>query len=289
MNMDIEMNPGPNNTQRGLAMAHLNIQSVYMVSITQNPRVKLDDVISTLVIDREVDVICMSETWLHDQIKNDKIMIPGFQEPIRRDRIDRTGGGVCAYISENITCERLDRYEPQGIDLIWVQLSLQSKKVILGVCYTPPGQNRDEVEQFLEQFQNSLEQISALLPESIIIMGDLNDKCLTWDSVHTNSELKNDLFDIVNLHDMTQLIDKPTHVITTPGGGISENILDLIITDSPGYVKSVELLPPLGSHHATLFMEFEITYHRDKSYTRHVWDYGKGNYNLLNVTINRHP
>jgi endonuclease/exonuclease/phosphatase family metal-dependent hydrolase len=135
------------------------------------------------------------------------------------------------------------------------------------VCYRPPGQNCEEVERFLEQFQASLSLITALSPESVIIIGDLNDKCLPWNSVH--SELKNDLYDIVNLFDMTQLINMPTHITTTPEY-TSEYILDLIITDSPGYVKTVHVLPPLGSHHATLYLEFEICYPRDKSYLRHV-------------------
>jgi hypothetical protein len=88
---------------------------------------------------------------------------------------------------------------------------------------------------------------------------------------------------------MVQLINQPTHTATTPSGTITENVLDLIITDSPGYVKSVDVLPPLGSHHATLYLEFSITYPRDKTYIRHIWDYDKGDYDRLNSSISRYP
>jgi hypothetical protein len=120
-------------------------------------------------------------------------------------------------------------------------------------------------------------------------MGDFNDRRTTWDSNHVLSDLKNDFHDLVNMTDMVQLINEPTHFVPNDEGGFTESLLDLIITDSPGYVNSFELLPPLGSKHATLYMEFKVKYPRDKCYMRHVWDYEKGNYNLLNMAIARHP
>jgi hypothetical protein len=65
--MDVERNPGPITQHKGLSMVHLNIQSLYMTSVTSH-RVKLDEVITTFAVEKEVDFICMSETWLHDQI-----------------------------------------------------------------------------------------------------------------------------------------------------------------------------------------------------------------------------
>jgi hypothetical protein len=260
-----------------------------MTSITNHQRVKLDEIISTYAVGMEVYIICLSETWLHADISNDKIMIPSYQEPIRRDRNDRRGGGVCTYISDNIVCNRLDDYEPADIDLMWVELSLQNKKVILGIGYRPPRQSREEVESFIVQFRTSLNSIIARSPESIILMGDFNDRCVTWDSSHELSDLGYDLYDLVNVSDMVQLVGEPTHFTPQPDGSITESCIDIIITDSPGYVKQVNILPPLGSKHATVFLEFQITYPRDKSYMRKVWDYSKGNFNLLNVAINRHP
>jgi hypothetical protein len=82
---------------------------------------------------------------------------------------------------------------------------------------------------------------------------------------------------------MVQLVNEPTHIVDN-----TANIVDIIITDSPGYVKSIDLLPPLGSRHASVYLEFEITYPRDKSFKRHIWSYDKGNYDLLNVAIGRY-
>jgi hypothetical protein len=170
---------------------------------------------------------------------------------------------------------------------MWIELSLQKKKVVIGVGYRPPRQSLEEVENFLDHFQTSLTAIMARAPESIIVMGDFNDRCTTWDSVHELSNLKNDFFDMINVSDMVQLINEPTHW-ATHANGVTESLLDLIITDSPGYVIKSEVLPPLCSNHATLYLEFKISYPRNKSYVRHVWDYEKGNYANLNLAISGH-
>ena len=191
---------------------------------------------------------------------------------------------VCAYVTENIVCERLTDLEPPGIELIWLELKVQLKKVIVGICYRAPRQNREEADHFLELLHTSITNVIARGAESIVLLGDFNDTCTTWDSNHVHSELRNGLFDMVNIFDMVQLVHEPTYILNQ-----SANILDIVITDSPGYVKSIDVLPPLGSHHAALYVEFQITYPRDKNYSRHVWDYSKGNYDLLNLSINSYP
>jgi exonuclease III len=261
--MDVEVNPGPGTPTKSFSLVHMNIQSLYMTSVPNYPRIKLDEVISTFVVDKEVDFICMSETWLHDNIKDTQIEIPGYQTPFRKDRTDKQGGGVIAYVTDNIVAKQLTDLEPPTSDLMWIELSIQRKKVIICVGYRPPGQNIEEAATFMEDFRTSLTLVMARGAESIIIIGDLNDTCEVWDSVHVHSDLKNELFDLVNLTDMVQLVNEPTHHTTSPDGVTTSNLLDIVITDSPGYISSVDLLPPLGSHHITLYLEFAITYPRD--------------------------
>ena len=43
----------------------------------------------------------VSETWLHENIKDDEIHIPGYNI-FRRDRTTGVGGGVSIYVKENI-------------------------------------------------------------------------------------------------------------------------------------------------------------------------------------------
>ena len=136
--MDIEVNPGPEDIPKGFTLVHLNIQSLYMSSITNYQRIKLDEVISTFVVEKEIDLICMSETWLHDQIDDNQVEIPGYQRIFRKDRKDKRGGGVCAYVTNNVLAKRLDTLEPANSDLMWIELTIQKKKVIVGTGYRPP-------------------------------------------------------------------------------------------------------------------------------------------------------
>jgi exonuclease III len=106
----------------------------------------------------------------------------------------------------------LDDLEPAISDVMWIELHIQNKKVIVGVCYRPPGQTHDEAMEFMDEFRISLTSVIARGAESIIIMGDFNDTCDEWDSIHVHSKLKNYLFDLVNMTDMVQLINEPTHI-----------------------------------------------------------------------------
>ena len=155
-NMDIELNPGPGVEGKNLSVAHMNVCSLYMSSIKHNPRVKIDEIISTLVVDKDVDILCISESWLHDQIDKDLIKIPGYQTPLRKDRKDKRGGGVCVYVTENIIRKQLTEHEPEDTDLLWLELRLQNKRVVVGTCYRPPGQNRAEADHFIDQLGTSL-------------------------------------------------------------------------------------------------------------------------------------
>ena len=145
----------------------------------------------------------------------------------------------------------------------------------MGSCYRPPGQNQEEVEHFMSDLSDSLNLVLQSKPESIFLLGDFNDAAPVWESDHNKSELGLKLYDLINTLDLHQLISEPTHY-----GDTSANILDLIITDSPGYVTNLHqnTLPPIGSKHLVVFVESKIQYKRDKVYSREIWNYAKGDY-----------
>ena len=133
---DVEVNPGPSDQFKNLSIVQMNVQSLYMVS-ENNPYVKLNELNTTFAIEKEVDVICITETWLHSGIDDDKLMITGYKKPYRRDRTDNRYGGVCAYISDKLTSERLIDLEPDDIELIWIEIKVQLKKFWLESAIGP--------------------------------------------------------------------------------------------------------------------------------------------------------
>lgn len=78
----------------GLKIIHFNAQSM-------NPRNAKFTEIYNLLISSEVDIICISETWLGAHISDSSVTIPGFTI-YRCDRLHRVGGGVAIYISDKI-------------------------------------------------------------------------------------------------------------------------------------------------------------------------------------------
>ena len=80
---------------------------------------KLDELI-ILTEDRNPDVICITETWLSQEISSEEISIPGYLL-YRRDR-NRHGSGVLMYITVTLQVKLL----PQPPDLELLTLSLYS-------------------------------------------------------------------------------------------------------------------------------------------------------------------
>ena len=72
---------------------HLNIRSL---------RNKLDELTAFAF---QHNVLALTETWLNSSIPNENICIKGFQEPIRHDRENGNGGGVCVYFKNDIAAK----------------------------------------------------------------------------------------------------------------------------------------------------------------------------------------
>ena len=80
---------------------NFNIVHYNINSITADDRLdQLSDICKTL----NLDVLIITESKLDQTIPSNLIMIPGYREPVRRDRFvnGRNGGGVLIYIAEHL-------------------------------------------------------------------------------------------------------------------------------------------------------------------------------------------
>jgi exonuclease III len=196
-------------------------------------RRKIDEIETILINDKNIDIICLSETWLDVDITDSQVDIDGYKF-FRKDRLGNLARGAGMYITHALPHRRALELELPDIDLLWVELQLCHKKIFIGACYRPPSQNVEEVDKFMSDLEDSLELAFQAKPESIFLLGDLNDSCSVWESSHPKSELGLKLYDYINAHDLHQMILEPTYY--SPTG--SANILDLLITDSPGYIQN---------------------------------------------------
>ena len=281
----IHPNPGPRmqqNNMKSLSIVHINARSIYPTNVT-NRTFKLDEIFSVLCIQHKFDVICISETWLTQAISNDDINLVGYKL-FRRDR-GRLGGGVIMYVNDQLPSKLKTNLLKNDIESIWIETELSNKKIIIGTFYRPPNQTLNEIDNFLALFQESIDDTLLDKAESLIITGDFNDRCEKWDENHAQSDLSNKLVDILNASNLYQIIKEPTRITTN-----TSNLLDLIITDSPGYIMDSGTLPPLANlDHCAVFCKLTIRYINDTTYIRHVWDYKNANFQELNLALQVAP
>ena len=194
----------------------------------------------------------------------------------RRDR-NRNGGGVAIYCEEAFSAKRRPDLETD-IEVIWIEIPIHGKSNLFGCCYRPPGQNIQTSNHFLAELQKSLESAIDQSPASITLVGDLNDRCTSWHSQHTQSELGNKLYNLINNLNLFQLIDEPTR---------ENNILDLLISDSPVHFFDTGTIPPLsGFDHLPIYGKYNKFYSHSPAYKRVAWQYDLGNnYTALNNTL----
>ena len=216
---DIELNPGP---PCNFKIAHLNCRSLKAAS-------RRDDIEDLLVSNHKFDIIALTETHIDDTVTDSEVEIPNYKIFLK-DR-NRMGGGVAIYCNVNLEPHRRLDLEIGNIEMIWVEINVGGRKFLTSSCYRPPGQNARQITYFLDSLQQSLELAIDENPTSVVLLGDLNDRCTIWNSNHHQSELKDKLVTMSNLLNLHQLIHEPTR---------GNNLLDIILTSTPSYLKTLE-------------------------------------------------
>ena len=126
-----------------------------MLANTMSLAPKIDE-IRTLALEFNLDLVCVTETWLRETISDNSIQISrwgtcaqaslGFQILgyflLRRDRFSDSHGGVCIYISEQIQYEHLIDYQSVGEEVLWVKLRPNRLPpgmscILIGIIYQP--------------------------------------------------------------------------------------------------------------------------------------------------------
>ena len=183
------------------------------------------------------DVICLSETWFNSNMKDSDVMLDGFRAPFRNDRITDNHGGVAVYVKSNIACTRRTDLEIQGIECVWIEIRLKSKRLLVGTFYRPL--NSDQLK--LEAIDNSIDLAIDPRISDIIISGDFNFDML-------NGASKKKISNICQQYDLHQTINAPTHFTEN-----SSSLLDIMLVTNNNNV----LLSGVGEP----FLHQDVRYH----------------------------
>ena len=172
-------------------------------------------------LEHKWSLIGITETWL---TKNnfDLYNLSGYSF-LEKHREDRGGGGVGLFIPDNMNFIHRNDLSlfNNTIESLFIEAKLKdSKSVVIGVVYRPPGGK-------LSDFNDALNDILAAVKsekKTCYLMGDWNINLLSFDThVDTSS-----FVDMMYSYGYLPLINRPTRVTKT-----SASIIDNIFTNEP--------------------------------------------------------
>jgi exonuclease III len=130
------------------------------------------------VVHNHIDILAITETWLDKRKPNSALHLDGFLPPFRHDRSSGPFGGVAVYVSENLGTTRLQDLEFIGVESVWLSVTIKdnTKPLVIGTYYRPPGQNAADRDDFLTTLSTSIDLAIRRCPLSLILTGDFNDR-----------------------------------------------------------------------------------------------------------------
>jgi len=124
--------------------------------------------------DNDVDIVAVSETWFTKHILDSCVGIDGYNI-IRKDRVNKKGGGVCFYVRNDVVCEEclFDSYNTY-IEIKWIRVSYAHYAYYIACRYYPPKPHHTP-DQFISQLHTDLDTIMANNDCcTVIVTGDFN-------------------------------------------------------------------------------------------------------------------
>ena len=219
---DIHPNPGPPfgpDKMPGLSLVHVNICSL------QNKALFVEAELSSF------DIITVSETWLYEGFPIERIRIPGYYDPVRKDREDGVGGGVAIYVKEHLICKPRPDLDIPNLEAIWIETKNYQETILVGSFYRTPGANVaywDLIDRSIKLAMNT--------PHKVYILGDFNEDVTSTIPTHLQR--------ILTLNSLVQVINE-----TTRYDGESRKVIDLILLTNPDVIEKVGVLPQVRSDH----------------------------------------
>ena len=143
-------------------------------------------------------------------------------------------GGVCCYVKGSLAAKvcNINRLNECFI----LELIINNKKGYILSLYRSPSQSNDEFDDLLLKFANTLQDITLLEPSFIMILGDFNAKCSSWQEQDIISNAGLQIEYLASFYGSTQLISDPTHILRN-----SSSCIDLILTNCPRSFQNIRV------------------------------------------------
>ena len=277
---DVHPNPGPSSTSSTVSSINssLNMSNSLLGSLSLNHNLsfihynvqsdfaKLDILHAELI---DFDILAFTETWLNPSIDSEDLSLISFNKPERKDRIGDSHGGVMLYVKTGIHYKRRADLEISDTESIWIELINNHKHILFGLFYRPPNSDAN----YYTNIENSLALAVYTGLTDIIITGDLNLNLL-------NPQTSRKIYSLCTQFSLFQSITQPTHFTEN-----SSSLIDVIfVTNKENLILSGVGEPFLNQelrYHCPVYGILKFSKQKHKTFTRHIWSYEHGNYNIL--------
>ena len=214
-------------------------------------RYKLTKFYEEHIMNNDVPVVSICETWLKPHISDAQIHIENYQI-FRQDRGKRHGGGVLLYIHNTLPVTTSYYFDDDICEAVICHV--ESINAILISIYRPPDTPADSFEKLLKFTNMHISNISDGCQPDIHFMGDINLPEMPWNQADATSKkslsksgsMLNNFMDTLFL---SQYVDKPTR---------KDNILDLFITNNSNLVLQCNTIDTSLSDHR--IVKIQTTY-----------------------------
>ena len=152
--------------------------------------------------------------------------------------------------------------------------------------YRSPNQSEDDFENFCNNFELTLDAVSATNPFLIVTIGDFNTKSSNWYTGDTNTSEGSKIEAITSQFGLQQIINEPTHI-----QGQSVSCINLIFSSQTNLVMilGIHLSLHQNCHHQIIFAKFNLKVHYPPPYERELWHFKKANTGHIKRAINGFP
>ncbi len=273
---DIHPNPGPSCS---LNIGYTDIRSLFSDTnisvLIEVQDCKFNDMIKEFICINNCDIIFLTETWLKDEeISKYQLHIDGYRFPIYNNR-QILGGGLLIYYKENIKIDKIENLQNNNLEHLVVEVVCSNiTKFIFNLVCRAPSNDKNIIEHLINNFYDCYNYSLIHNYTGIYFPGDFNFPTINW----LNSENNNHSFhDAITHLGLYQLVNEPTRL---------KNILDVIITDSPGFTTEITINPPIKNcYHNTIIFNINYIDKPIKILPRRIYKYNEGHWDKIRENL----
>ena len=190
---------------------------------------------------------------MDNSISDIELDIPGY-DIHRLDRTNKLGGGVCAFVKQNLKVEclqHLSSIASSGLHQLWLKIQAGNcRSFLICTVYRPPSATLDCFDTVL------CDALISAMPmnKPIYILGDLNCNLL-----NSSDPASQALINFCASFNLTQLIRQPTRITES-----SAILIDVIWTSHENLIIDTQVMPSSISDHDLIYVVLKLKRQRPK-------------------------